>query len=287
MHGNLIKNLSRNIRLHNNINNVKINVTNFNVINRSIADTGPIALEMLDVDLFRSKTLWKPVGARAVYGGQVVGQALAASKECIKDTKELHSLHSYFLKGGDPDMPILYRVRKVNSTNNFEMHSISAKQNGQIIFSCQASYHRPEKTTLFHERSMPDSPPPESLSSQETLLGNLLDDSRLPERSRDIIIEALKTPFAIDVREVKPIDLFKTEKREPRKLVWMKTRLDLDPNDANLHRCYAAFASDWGLAGASLLPHGLHFSHPKLKVKFLDIYNHLIPMLYNYDYIRK
>lgn len=238
------------------------------ITRRNISDTGPIALEMLDVDLFRSKSLWRPSFARAVYGGQVVGQALAASTECIKDDKELHSLHSYFLKGGDPDKPILYRVQRINSTNNFENHSITARQNGQIIFSCQASYHRPEKSNLFHERSMPDAPPPDTLTSQETLLGNLVGDPRIPEQSQAAIKEALKTPFAIDVREVNPIDIFNPEKREPRKLVWMKTRIDLDPNDANLHRCYAAFASDWGLASASLLPHGLHFSHPKVKVSW-------------------
>lgn len=248
----------------------KLNKKFFNC-NFSSEVKNPILLETLDVDLFRSVQLWRPSGARAVFGGQVVGQALAASTKCVKDNKELHSLHSYFIKGGDPDLPMIYRVRRLNTTNNFETHSISAKQNGQTIFSCQASYHRPEKTTLFHERCMPTTTKPENLLSQEDLLKELLDDPRLPEKSRLLILESLKTPFAIDVREVSPINIFKPEKKTPKKFVWMKTRLSLDSADVNLHRCFAAFASDWGLASASLLPHGLYFGHPKLKVLLIII----------------
>jgi len=226
----------------------------------------PIDLEMLDVDLFRSKSLWKPSGARAVYGGQVVGQALAASTRCVKDSKELNSMHSYFIKGGDPDVPIIYRVRRLNTTNNFEMHSISAKQNGQTIFHLQASYHRPEESPLFHERSMPEAPSPETLLSQEDQMEAWLKDPRLPDTSRALIAERLKTPFAIDVRDVVPYNIFEPEERAPNKLVWMRTRVPLDESDSNMQHCFAAFASDWGLAGASLLPHKLYFGHPKMKV---------------------
>lgn len=146
------------------------------------------------------------------------------------------------------------------------MHLISARQNGETIFSCQASYHRKEEFSLFHERNMPIAPDPETLLSQELIFQKLLDDPRFPDNSRKNVIESLKTPFAVDIREVNPLNYFETEKREPRKLVWMKTRIPLPPDNSNLHRCFAAFASDFGLAAASLLPHGMYFSHPKLKV---------------------
>jgi acyl-CoA thioesterase II len=200
-----------------------------------------------------------------------VGQALAASRECVTDDKELHSLHSYFLKGGDPSSPILYRVRRLSVTNNFEMHSISAKQQGQIIFSCAASYHRPEESALFHERDMPKAPDPETLPSQEDRLQQILTDPRLPQSAKESILKVLSTPFPIDVREVSPVDFFVSEKRpDARKLVWMKARVPLTGADTNMHRCLAAFASDWGLASASLLPHGIAFGNPKLKVSHLS-----------------
>jgi acyl-CoA thioesterase II len=201
---------------------------------------------------------------------QVVGQALVASKQCLTDHKELHSLHSYFLKGGNPDIPILYRVRKISISNNFEMHNISAKQLGQTIFSCQASYQRPEPSELFHEKVMPAAPNPETLASQEEILQRYIVDPRLPEKSKQLLANALKTPFPIDVREVEPLDFFNQTPRPPRKLVWMKARMPMTPVtnevDTNLHRCIAAFASDWGLASASLLPFAIMPGSAKLKV---------------------
>ena len=185
----------------------------------------------------------------------------------MTDAKELHSLHSYFLKGGDPTSPILYRVRRLSVTNNFEVHNISAKQLGHTIFSCTASYHRPEECTLFHERGMPDAPDPTTLMSQEERLHEVLRDPRLPEAYKARIEQVLSTPFPLDVREVHPLDFFHTEKRqEGKKLMWMKARVPLLDADANMHRCVAAFASDWGLASASLLPHGIPVGSPKLKV---------------------
>ena len=44
-----------------------------------------IALEELDANLFRADpaNLWTPPGARGIFGGQVIGQALAASPVMI------------------------------------------------------------------------------------------------------------------------------------------------------------------------------------------------------------
>ena len=209
-----------------------------------------------------------------MYGGQVVGQALAASAQCVTDEKALHSLHSYFLKGGNPETPIVYHVRRLSVTNNFENHNIVAKQLGQTIFSCSASYHRPEESTMFHEREMPDAPDPESIMNQEDRLQEALKDPRLSERRKQGILKYLETPFPIDCREVDPSCFFNPQKREPRRLFWMKARMPLSPlSDAepNMHRCVAAFNSDWGLCSTSLLPHAISAGHPDLKVSQLEI----------------
>lgn len=67
----------------------------------------------LDVDLYRSKNLWRPSGARGVFGGQVIGQSLMAANQTVPETHSVHSLHSYFLLPGDPSKPIIYRVNRV------------------------------------------------------------------------------------------------------------------------------------------------------------------------------
>ncbi|CAE7424719.1 Acot8 [Symbiodinium microadriaticum] len=113
---------------------------------------------------------------------------------------------------------------------------------------------------------MPVAPDPETLMSQEERMQQVVNDPRLPGVYKTRIQEELSTPFPIDVREVNPLDFFDTEKRpEGKKLTWMRARIPLAGADANMHRCLAAFLSDWGLATASLLPHGIMFGSPKLK----------------------
>lgn len=74
----------------------------------------------LDVDLYKSKNLWRPTGARGVFGGQVVGQSLMAASRTVSPEYTTHSLHSYFLLPGDPDMPIIYRVNRVRDGSAFQ-----------------------------------------------------------------------------------------------------------------------------------------------------------------------
>ena len=231
----------------------------------------------------RSTNLCMCVATAAVYGGQVVGQAVAASARCVTDKKALHSLHSYFLKGGNPEVPILYHVQRLSVSNNFENHNIIAKQQGQVIFSCTASYHRPEESTLFHERPMPTAPVPETLMNQEDRLQEVLLDPRLPERKKQGIMKALETPFPIDCRVVDPDCFFNPSKQIPRKLVWMKARIPLSDAEPNMHRCVAAFNSDWGLCSTSLLPHGISIGSPDLKVSIrfiIDIILLVINMIH-------
>jgi len=202
------------------------NFGNFNSV------SSPLELEILDLDLFRSKSLWRPAGSRAVYGGQVCGQALAASRLCLCDKipKELHSLHSYFMRPGDPDIPIIYRVKRLNITNNFEVHAIEANQLGKTIFGCQASYQRMEDSSLFHERSMPDAPPPETLKSQHQLFQKYLQDPTIDIITKKMIENALESPIPIDVRHVdqQSENILELDKKaEARKLVWMKAMIPI------------------------------------------------------------
>lgn len=225
----------------------------------------PVDLEKIDVDIYRSTSLWMPLFSKAVFGGQVCGQALAASSKCINGDKVLHSMHSYFMKAGNPQIPILYHVKKLNITNNFEVHNISANQSGETIFTCQASYQRPEKSILCHERKMPEAPDPETISTRVENLQRLIDDDRIPEQYKIMIQNSLKFPFPIDVREINPPNLLdKPKSRKPRKLVWMKALIEIDEHDTNLHNCLAAYASDWGLGNTSLLPHAIPFNQVKL-----------------------
>ncbi|KAK0543818.1 acyl-CoA thioesterase [Tilletia horrida] len=101
-------------------------------------------VEELGVDLYRSKTLWQPSRARGVFGGQVIGQSIAAASKTVREGFTLHSLHCYFLVGGKRDTPIIYFVTRVRDGGSYITRYVDARQNGRTIFILMCSYQKPE-----------------------------------------------------------------------------------------------------------------------------------------------
>jgi acyl-CoA thioesterase II len=161
-------------------------------------------IETLEVYLFRGVS--PQAGWQRVFGGQVIGQALVAAYRTV-DGRTAHSLHGYFLRPGDPSVPIIYNVDRIRDGGSFSTRRVVAIQHGQAIFSMAASFHKPEEG-LSHQVKMPEVPPPESLPSEAELKELLLD--RLPpqvrtywERERPIEI-SLSTFPATSARKSAP-----------------------------------------------------------------------------------
>ncbi|PWZ02688.1 putative peroxisomal acyl-coenzyme A thioester hydrolase 1 [Testicularia cyperi] len=116
-----------------------------NTTSRDGADiVDALAVEEIDLDLYRSKTLWKPARARGVFGGQVIAQAVAASAKTVREGMLLHSLHCYFLLAGDETRPIIYQVARIRDGGSYITRSVNAIQKGKTIFTIILSYQRPE-----------------------------------------------------------------------------------------------------------------------------------------------
>ena len=96
-------------------------------------------LEQLEINLFRGRS--PQVGWQRVFGGQVIGQALVAACRTVDGDREPHSLHAYFLLGGDPKVPIIYEVDRIRDGRSFTTRRVIAIQHGQPIFSMSASFH--------------------------------------------------------------------------------------------------------------------------------------------------
>ncbi|EPQ28846.1 uncharacterized protein PFL1_03649 [Pseudozyma flocculosa PF-1] len=110
-----------------------------------------LAVEDIDVNLYRSKTLWTPARARGVFGGQVIAQAVAAAGKTVREGIHLHSLHCYFLLAGDQSVPILYQVARVRDGGSYVTRSVDATQRGRTIFTIILSYQKPEPSQpSFH-----------------------------------------------------------------------------------------------------------------------------------------
>lgn len=202
-------------------------------------------LERIEVDIFRGK---QPTEAlQRVFGGQVAGQALVAAGRTVPADRPVHSLHAYFLRPGDPSVPIVYEVDRIRDGRSFTTRRVVAIQHGKAIFTLHASFQLVERG-VEHQKPMPQVPDPESLA-------------RLEERMAPYAGELggwFTRPRPIDVRYVgdPPRVAKETGCRTPSSQVWMRADGRL-PDDPLLHVCAVTFASDMTLLDSTLLTHGL------------------------------
>jgi len=216
-------------------------------------------LETLEKNLYRG--LSPQAGWQRVFGGQVIGQALVAASRTVEG-RLAHSLHAYFLRAGDPAIPIIYEVDRIRDGGSFSTRRVVAIQHGQAIFSMAASFHN-EEGGLHHQIKMPDVPSPEALPSEAELKERLT--GRLPpqvkaywDRERPI--------------EIRPVDLgryFSPENRAPSQQVWIRATGNLG-DDPALHQCVLAYASDFTLLDTALIAHGRFVFDPRLMLASLD-----------------
>ncbi len=216
-------------------------------------------LEQLEHNLFRGRS--PQDGWQRVFGGQVIGQALVAAERTV-DERMAHSLHAYFMRPGDPAVPIIYEVDRIRDGRSFNTRRVVAIQHGHAIFSMSVSFHL-EEPGFDHQSEMPEVPDPEDLASVNEIKEQFLDQmppniKRYFERERPI--------------ELRPVDssrFFAPKKREPRQSMWIRATDDL-PDDPALHQCALAYASDFSLLDTALIAHGRLLFDPGLMLASLD-----------------
>lgn len=219
-----------------------------------------LRLEPLEHNLFRGRN--RDVGGTAVFGGQVLGQALMAAARTVAAGQSVNSLHGYFLRAGDTAVPIVYEVDRIRDGGSFATRRVVAIQHGQAIFHMSASFHKREQGPA-HQGEMPEAPPPETLVDEHLRQRAMLD--RLPARMH----EFLRAPQPVDLRAVNPMDLLQPVPRPPQALHWLRAAHAL-PDDPLIHQALLAYASDWSLMRVAMLPHGLNFTQPGVQGVSLD-----------------
>ncbi|KAF9429112.1 Acyl-CoA thioesterase 8 [Entomortierella beljakovae] len=221
-------------------------------------------LEEIDKDLYRSKKLWRPMGARGVFGGNVVGQALVAATNTVSDNYSVHSLHSYFLLPGDNSIPILYHVERVRDGKSYCTRTVTAKQHGKNIFVCTASFQVPAPHAMSHQYPMPSVPHHSTLPSHEELLQAMIDSPKIPERFTEVLKTRLSEPIALDFKETRKRTLkdFTSPEQRTEQSFWMKCKGNLGDALA-FHQCVVAYGSDHNLLGTVPLAHGASWYNNK------------------------
>ncbi|MEV0009542.1 acyl-CoA thioesterase II [Streptomyces sp. NPDC047973] len=206
-------------------------------------------LERIEQDIFRGRS--RSAVVPRVFGGQVAAQALVAAGRTVPADRGAHSLHSYFLRPGDPGAPIVYNVDRIRDGRSFTTRRVVAVQHGKPIFHLSASFQVYEEG-MDHQTVMPHAPDPETLETTEEMLHRYVDrfaDPRLADR----LAEARA---AVDLRYVDaPPFATAGQPREPRSQVWFRTRGKL-ADDPLLHVCMATYVSDMTLLDSVLLAHG-------------------------------
>ena len=201
-------------------------------------------LEYIEENIFRGKQPHEAL--QRVFGGQVAGQALVAAGRTVPTDRPVHSLHAYFLRPGDPSIPIIYEVDRIRDGRSFTTRRVVAIQHGKPIFNLSASFQIVEDG-LDHATPMPDVPDPETL---ETLQQRM-------EPFKDELGGWYARPRPIDVRYVgDPPRIAKAKgTTDHRSRVWMRADGKL-PDDPLLHVCAVTFASDMTLLDSTLMAHG-------------------------------
>lgn len=210
-------------------------------------------LERIDEDIFRGTSGAAPLVPR-VFGGQVAAQALIAAGRTVPADRPAHSLHSYFLRPGDPNVPIVYTVDRIRDGFSFTTRRVVAVQHGRPVFHLSASFQRHEEG-LEHQEPMPEVPDPLTLPAGEELLPRYAHLFSGPS----VIERMLEARGAIDLRYVDaPPYASVGQPREPKSRVWFRTNGKLDgvADDPLMHICLVTYVSDMTLLDSVLLAHG-------------------------------
>jgi acyl-CoA thioesterase-2 len=221
---------------------------------------GTLDLEVLEQNLFRGTS--PKVGWQRVFGGQVIGQALVAAQRTVDPERRVHSLHAYFMRPGDPAVPIIYEVDRIRDGGSFTTRRVVAIQHGHAIYSMSASFQISE-LGLEHAFAMPEVPHPDELPSEKELAEQYIDHApvnvrRYWQRQRPI--------------ELRPVDLahyVSSKKLEPRQHIWFRATGSL-PDDPAVQASVLAYASDMTILDTALFAHGMSIFEPRLQGATLD-----------------
>lgn len=220
---------------------------------------GLLDLEELEATLFRGKQ--PHTDRQRVFGGQVAAQALVAGTRTVDPAYVVHSLHSYFLRPGDPGVPIVYDVDVLRDGRSFATRRVQARQHGRPIYAQTVSFQRPEQG-LEHQDVMPETPGPEES----------VDIVDLVRRRSDDQAEAFAREWAaLEMRYVgtSAIGLPPDPLHPARVRVWIRVRSELG-DDPLRHQAAFTYASDLTLLGASLVPHERYIGSPDIMPASLD-----------------
>ncbi len=219
-----------------------------------------LKLEKIEENLYRGQS--QDLGFGNVFGGQVMGQALSAAKQTVDESRGVHSFHSYFLRPGNTNKPIVYDVDCIRDGKSFTTRHVVAIQNGVPIFNMSASFQI-EEPGFEHQDDMPEITGPENFKTKTSAYKEY--QQLIPELIRD----KMTCEKPIEIRPVNPQNMVNPHVMEAKSAVWCRT-VDKLPDDLRIHKYLLAYASDFDFLPVSLNPHAESFWKPYMQVATID-----------------
>jgi acyl-CoA thioesterase-2 len=224
-----------------------------------------LALERLEVNLFRGVS--PKQGPGRIFGGQVIAQSLLAAYGTVED-RLCHSLHCYFIRPGDPQVPIVFDVDRSRDGGTFTTRRVVAIQHGQQIFNLAASFQVHEEG-FEHQAAMPAGPGPADLPDEAEQFKKM--SAKMPEEMRRM----MSRPRPIEMRSVEGNPFFSKPRAEGESMppaesaTWMRARGEIGP-DPIMQQVILAYASDMNLLSTAMRPHRVQWQTPGLQSASLD-----------------
>lgn len=227
--------------------------------------TSILDVEPVEADVFRGFSPKTTIDFKRVFGGQVIAQALAASCRTVEG-RAPHSLHCYFILPGDPSIPIIYEVARLNDGRSFSTRRITAQQNDQVIFSMIASFHIDEEGVFDHQDKMPDVPGPDELQPFD-LKGP--GGEKLLSEMPNVIRRFYESERPVELRAVEFNRYLGEKIPDGHVHLWVRTTERLS-DDPLVHQCALAYISDFALIDSAMARYGRTVFENKIMAASLD-----------------
>ena len=221
--------------------------------------TSIIELEQLEDNLFRGQNYQAPWGR--VFGGQVLAQSIHAARRTVPVDRLVHSMHGYFILGGDIRQPIIYHVDRIRDGRSFTTRRVVAIQKGKPIFNMSASFQVIEEG-FVHQISMPNVPPPDTIATDQEWASQF-------KESHPELYKMYQMDRPIEFRPIERSNPLNPQKSRPFRHVWIRAKGRL-PDLRQVHQEVLAYASDYNLMTTSLFPHRGSFDRKKMQLASLD-----------------
>jgi len=182
-----------------------------------------------------------------LFGGHQLAQAVVAAYRSVDSERRLHSIHAFFLRGGDGNQTITYEVENIRDGRTFCQRRVNGSQNNKQIFDLTASFHTPETGSGEISPAWPqDVQPPEGLPTFEECMEQVgpIFGEQWSEGPRPVEYRIEHAPWApAGPSEQGGINF------------WFRARQPL-PDDPQTHAAILAYMSDDCVADTLLVPYG-------------------------------